>query len=80
MSKVEKKRANIYVDSNKYDRLKRVLDVMGVTVTEFFDEAMTDFLNNMEEAVLKQDSEIFLQMMAKNLEYIQEQVAKELKK
>lgn len=80
MSKIEKKRANIYVDTDKYDRLKRILDVMGITVTDFFDQSMTDFIDNMEKVILNQDKDAFLQMMAKNLDVIQEQVAEELKK
>lgn len=80
MSKVDRKRANIYVDTDKYDRLKRVLDIMGITVTDFFDQAMTDFLDNMEQVVLNQDKEAFLQMIAKNIDSLQEQVAEELKK
>lgn len=80
MSRADKKRANIYVDTDKYDRLKRVLDIMGITVTDFFDQSMTDFLDNMENVILNQDKEAFLQMIAKNIDSIQEQVAEELKK
>lgn len=81
MSKeVNKKRVNIYVDVEKYDRFKRLLEAMGITITDFFDESMTDFINSMEVIVENQDKEAFLQMMSKNLEEIQKQVEEELKK
>ena len=81
MSKeVSKKRVNIYVDIEKYDRFKRLLDIMGKTVTDFFDESMTSFLDQMECIVQNQDTEAFLQMMAKNIDELQRQVEEELKK
>lgn len=78
--KKEKKRLNIYVEIEKYDRFKRILDAMGITVTDFMDQTMTDFIDNMEEAVMNKDKDVFLNMMARNIDAIQEQVANELKK
>lgn len=75
-----RKRVNIFVDVEKFDRLKRLLETMGITITEFFDDAMTDFINQMETIVENQDKEAFLKMMAKNLDEIQKQVEEELKK
>lgn len=81
MSKeVSRKRINIVVDVDKYDRFKRLLEAMGITITDFFDGAMTDFISSMETIVENQDKEAFLQMMAKNLEVIQKQVEEELKR
>ena len=81
MSKeVNKKRVNIYVEVEKYDRFKRLLDAMGETVTDFFDDAMTNFIEQMEVIVKNQDKDAFLQMMSRNLEAIQKQVEEELKK
>lgn len=81
MSKeVARKRINIVVDTDKYDRFKRLLEVMGITITDFFDEAMTNFITSMETIVENKDKEAFLQMMAKNLDVIQKQVEEELKK
>lgn len=75
--KVPKK---IYVDQDKYERLKIVLDIMNISITDFFDEAMTNFIDSLENAVVNQDKEMFLQMMQKNLDVIQKQVEEELKK
>lgn len=75
-----RKRVNIYVDVEKFDKLKRLLETMGFTITEFFDDAMTDFITQMETIVERQDKEAFLKMMAKNLDEIQKQVEEELKK
>lgn len=81
MSKeVNKKRVNIYVEVEKYERFKRLLDVMGETVTDFFDGAMTNFIEQMETIVENQDKDAFLQMMSRNLDAIQKQVEEELKK
>ncbi|MGN1372145.1 MAG: hypothetical protein ACI4XM_07730 [Candidatus Coprovivens sp.] len=75
-----RKRVNIFVDVEKFDRFKRLLETMGITITEFFDGAMTDFINQMETIIENQDKEAFLKMMAKNLDEIQKQVEEELKK
>lgn len=75
--KVPKK---IYVDQDKYERLKTVLDIMNISITDFFDEAMTNFIESLESAVVNQDKEMFLQMMQKNLDVIQKQVEEQLKK
>lgn len=76
----ERKRLNTFVDVATYDRLKRILDVMGMTVTDFINQAMIDFIEQMESIIESQDKEAFLQMMAKNLDEIQKQVEEELKK
>lgn len=75
--KVPKK---IYVDQEKYERLKTILDIMNMSITDFFDEAMTNYIESLENAVINQDKELFLQMMQKNLEVIQNQLEEELKK
>lgn len=75
--KVPKK---IYVDQEKYERLKSILDIMNMSITEFFDDAMTNFLLQMETIVQNQDKNAFLQMMAKNIDDLQRQVEEELKK
>lgn len=76
----ERKRLNTFVDLETYERLKKVLDIMGITVTDFINQSMKDFLENMEEVVLNQDKEAFLKMMAMNIDSLQEQVKEELKK
>lgn len=76
----EKKRINSYVDLETYNRLKKVLDIMGVTFTDFVNQAMKEFLDNMEEIVLKQDKEAFLKMMSMNIDTLQQQVKEELEK
>lgn len=80
MEKKQTKRLNCHVDLENYDKLKRILDIMGITVTDFINEAMIDFVSNMEQVILNQDKEAFLQMITKNIDSIQEQVAEELKK
>lgn len=81
MSKeVSKKRVNIYVEVEKYDRFKKLLDIMGITVTDFFDESMTNFLDQMEAIVQNQDKDAFLKMMSRNIDDLQRQVEEELKK
>lgn len=75
--KVPKK---IYVDQEKYERLKTILDIMNMSITDFFDDAMTNYIESLENAVINQDKELFLQMMQKNLEVIQNQLEEELKK
>lgn len=75
-----KKRAYVYVDIEKYARFKRLLDVTGITMTDFFDQTMTEFIDKMEEVVLNQDTEGFLKMITRNVEDLQEQVKKELDK
>lgn len=75
-----KKRAYVYVDIEKYARFKRLLDVMGITMTDFFDQTMTEFIDKMEDVVLNQDTEGFLKMITRNVEDLQEQVKKEFDK
>lgn len=76
----ERKRLNTFVDVATYDRLKRILDAMGLTVTDFINQAMVDFVEQMEEIIEKNDREAFLQMMTKNIDILQKQVEAELKK
>lgn len=75
-----KKRAYIYVDEDKYARFKKLLDIMGVTMTQFFDETMTEFISNMEEAILNEDKDAFMKMMNLNLEKLKEEIQEENKK
>lgn len=75
--KVPKK---IYVDDEKYERLKTILEIMNISITDFFDDAITNFIDSLESAVINRDKEMFLQMMSKNLDTIQNQLAEELKK
>lgn len=75
-----KKRAYIYVDVDKYERLKRLLGLMGVTITDFFDQSMTEFLDKMEDVVLNNDVDAFLRMMTKNVDELQEQIKNEFQK
>lgn len=75
-----KKRAYVYVDVEKYAKFKRLLDLMGITMTDFFDQTMTDFIDKMEEVILNQDTEGFLKMITRNVEDLQEQVKKEFDK
>ncbi|MGL5328130.1 MAG: hypothetical protein ACRDD7_02595 [Peptostreptococcaceae bacterium] len=76
----ERKRINTFVDVATYERLKRILDAMGMTVTDFINQAMIDFVENMESIIENQDREAFLQMVTKNIDSIQKQVEHELKK
>lgn len=75
-----KKRAYIYVEEEKYKRFKKLLDVMGVTMTDFFDQTMTDFITSMEEVIMNQDKDAFLKMMSINLDSMQKELQEELKK
>lgn len=75
--KVAKK---IYVDQEKYERLKTILDIMNKSITEFFDESMTVFLDQMESVIQNQDRDAFLKMMSMNIDELQRQVEEELKK
>ena len=74
----KKKRAYIYVDVEKYARFKKLLDIMGITMTGFFDETMDEFLSKMEDVILNQDKDAFLKMMSINLEEIQKDLRKEI--
>ena len=74
----KKKRAYIYVDEEKYARFKKLLDIMGITMTGFFDETMDEFLIKMEDVILNQDKDAFLKMMSINLEEIQKDLRKEI--
>lgn len=80
MEEKNRKRVNIYVDVEKYDRFKRLLGIMGVTVTDFLDGAMTDFIDSMEHIIETQDKDAFLEMITKNIDSIQKQVEEEIKK
>lgn len=74
-----KKRAYIYVDIDKYARFKKMLDIMGLTMTGFFDKTMDDVINSMEDIILKQDKDAFLEMINLNLDTMKEEI-EELKK
>lgn len=76
----QRKRINIVVDVETFDRFKRLLEVMGITITDFFHDSMDEFINSMETIVENEDKDAFLQMMAKNLDSLQNKVAEELKK
>lgn len=76
----ERKRLNTFVDVETYERLKKILDVMGMTVTDFINQSMIDFIEQMEDVILNQDKDAFLKMMSRNLDSMQEELAKELKK
>lgn len=80
MKEKEKKRLNCYVDLDTYNRFKRILDIMGITVTDYINQSMIEFIDNMEKVILNQDKEAFIQMIAKNIDEIQDQIAEELKK
>lgn len=69
-----KKRAYIYVEEEKYARFKRLLDIMGITMTAFFDETMDEFINKMEDVILRQDKDAFLKMMSINLDEIKNEL------
>ena len=73
-----KKRAYIYVDIDKYAKFKKLLDIMGITMTAFFDQTMDEFINNMEDVLINQDKDAFLKMMSINLEEIQNELRKEI--
>lgn len=75
--KVPKK---IYVDSDKYERFKTVLDIMNISITDYFDQMISDFLDGLEDAVLNNDKDAFLDIISKNLETIQMEVEEALKK
>lgn len=75
-----KKRAYIYVDVDKYARFKKLLDIMGITMTGFFDQTMDDFINSMEDVILNQDKEGFLKMMNLNIDSLKKDLDEELKK
>lgn len=75
--KVPKK---IYVDQDKYERLKTVLDIMNISITDYFDQVISDFLDSLEDAVLNNNKDVFLDIMSKNLETIQMEVEEALKK
>ncbi len=77
ITKVPKK---IYVDPVKYERLKTVLDIMNISITDYLDQMITDFLDSLEDAVLSQDKEAFLNIMSKNLDIIQNELEQELNK
>ena len=53
---------------------------MNITITDFFDDTMTTFIDSLEHAITSNDKDLFLQMMSKNLDVIQEQLSEELKK
>lgn len=74
-----KKRAYIYVEEEKYAKFKKLLDIMGVTMTAFFDETMDEFINKMEDMILNQDKDAFLKMMSIDLEAMQNEI-KDFKK
>lgn len=76
----ERRRLNTFVDVATYERLKRILDAMGLTVTDFINQAMVDFVEQMEDIIEKNDREAFLQIMTKNIDLLQKQVEEELKK
>lgn len=75
-----RKRVNCYLDVETYERVKRVLDIMGVTYTDFVNQMMVEFLDKMEQVVLNNDREAFLKMMAKDVDELQKQVKEELQK
>lgn len=69
-----KKRAYIYVDIDKYARFKKMLDIMGITMTGFFDQIMDDYIDSMEDIILKQDKDAFLKMMNLNLDNMKKEI------
>jgi len=80
MSNNKKVPKKIYVDEVKYEKLKNLLEIMNITITDFFDDTMTTFIDSLEHAITSNDKDLFLQMMSKNLDVIQEQLSEELKK
>ena len=80
MSNNKKVPKKIYVDEVKYEKLKNLLEIINITITDFFDYTMTTFIDSLEHAITSNDKDLFLQMMSKNLDVIQEQLSEELKK
>ena len=80
MSNNKKVPKKIYVDEVKYEKLKNLLEIMNITITDFFDDTMNTFIDSLEHAITSNDKDLFLQMMSKNLDVIQEQLSEELKK
>ena len=45
MSNNKKVPKKIYVDEVKYEKLKNLLEIMNITITDFFDDTMTTFID-----------------------------------
>lgn len=69
-----KKRAYIYVDIDKYARFKKLLDITETTMTDFFDQIMDQYIDTMEDLILKQDKDAFLKMMNLSLDNIKNEI------
>lgn len=76
--KDEIKRKSIIVDDVKYKRMKVVLSALGMTYADFLDQAMDEFLEKMEKIILGQDKDAFMEMMVKNLDKMQKEIAAEI--
>lgn len=74
----KRKRINIVVDIETYDKFKRLLTSIDITITDFFDNSMSEFIKSMETIVENEDKDALLQVISKNLSF--DRVLQELKK
>lgn len=75
-----KKRAYVYVDTDKYAKFKKILDALGLTMTDFFDKTMDDFIETMEIAIKNNDKDVFIDAISIKLDKISSELSEELKK
>lgn len=74
----KRKRINIVVDIETYDKFKRLLTSIDITITDYFDNSMREFIKSMETIVENDDKNALLQVISKNLNF--DKVLQELKK
>lgn len=66
----KKKKYSIYVEPKKYKDLKKILGAMDVSLTDFFDTMITDFISNMEVVVRSNDKDELLKSMMSQVQNI----------
>jgi len=69
-----KKRVNIYVDEEKYAKLKEITAVTGDTVASIFDEAMTSYIDTITLILQTKDKEVLFNHFHKKIRKMQEEM------
>ena len=73
-----KKRVNLYVDVEKYARLKELTAITGDTVASIFDEAMTSYIDTINLILQTKDKDVLFNHFNKQIQKMKDEMEKSI--
>lgn len=67
----DKKKISVFIYEEKYKKLRMTLRAMDLSVTEFMDCMITEFLESTEVVVQSKDQNVFIEKMKDNISGLQ---------